>query len=280
MSGATSTFAVIAAEILGLRPENVDVVSLDTAGAPTSPGSFGSVVTYSAGLAVRDAALDARRQLLEYAALEMEIDPADLEIVDGMVRPAGSPDRGRPVAEFADQLAEFGSSFPPVEGHASVAHDNLAPSCAAHLVHVRLDSETGIVTLLGLAVAQDVGRALNPALVSGQMQGGAGQGIGWALHEQLMHDDQGQLVTGSFLDYVVPRATHLPAIDTLIVEVPAPEGPFGAKGMAEASAIPGGAAVANAIAAAGGPRLRELPMTPRRVWEAIDDRADELTSTT
>ena len=89
-----------------------------------------------------------------------------------------------------------------------------------------------------------------------------------------MHDDQGQLVTGSFLDYVVPRATHLPAIDTMIVEVPAPEGPFGAKGMAEASAIPGGAAVANAIAAAGGPRLRELPMTPRRVWEAINDRGE------
>ena len=119
--------------------------------------------------------------------------------------------------------------------------------------------------VLGFVVAQDVGRALNPALVEGQMRGGAVQGIGWALLEELIHDDDGQLLSGSFLDYALPRAAQVPDIDTVIVEVPAPDGPFGAKGIGEARVIPAGAAVASAIVAAGGPRMRELPMTPRGV---------------
>ena len=269
MSGTTSAFASIAAETFGVPVASVDVVSLDTDGAPQSPLSGGSVVTYSAGRAVREAAADARRQLLDYAAIEMEIDPADLEVVAGVVRPAGSPDRGRPIAAFAEVLHDFGSGYPPIEGHASTVQKSLAPSTAAHLAHVRLDRETGHVEVLGYVVAQDVGRALNPALVEGQMRGGAAQGIGWALHEALLHDGEGQLVSGSFLDYAVPRAEHIPDIDALIVEVPAPDGPFGAKGIGEAPVIPAGAAIGSAIVAAGGPRLRELPMTSLRVWAAI-----------
>lgn len=274
MSGTDSAFALIAAEAFGVAVDDVDVVSLDTAGAPVSPISGGSVVTYSAGRAVREAALDARRQLLEFAATEFEIDPSDLEVVDGMVRPVGSPDRGRPVAALADQLADFGSSHPPVEGHASSVHKSLAPSCAGHLVRVRLDRETGQVDVLDHVIAQDVGRALNPALVEGQMRGGAAQGLGWALYEALVHDADGQLVTGSFLDYAVPRASDVPAAETLIVEVPAPDGPLGAKGIGEAPVIAAAPAVAIAIGAAGGPRIRELPMTPLRVWQALrDDQA-------
>lgn len=273
MSGTTSGFATIAAETFGVSVDSVDVVSLDTDGAPQSPMSGGSVVTYSAGRAIREAAADARRQLLSYAALEMEIDPADLEIVDGMVRPAGSPDLGRSVADLAEVLHDFGSGHPPIEGHASTVQKSLAPSTSAHLAHVRLDRQTGDVALLGYAVAQDVGRALNPALVEGQMRGGAVQGIGWALHEALIHDGDGQLLSGSLLDYTVPRADHIPDIDTLIVEVPAPDGPFGAKGIGEAPVIPAGAAIASAIVAAGGPRLRTLPMTAPRVWAALQDGA-------
>jgi CO/xanthine dehydrogenase Mo-binding subunit len=271
MSGTTSGFAMIAAETFGVPVEAVDVVSLDTDGAPQSPLSGGSVVTYSAGRAVREAAADARQQLLSYAALEMEIDPADLEIVDGVVRPAGSPDRGRPLADLAAALHDFGSGQPPIEGHASTVQKSLAPGTSAHLAHVRLDRQTGAVDLVGYAVSQDVGRALNPALVEGQMRGGATQGIGWALYEALIHDEDGQLVTGSLLDYAVPRAAHLPDIDTLIVEVPAPDGPFGAKGIGEAPVIPAGAAVASAIAAAGGPRMRTMPMTAQRIWAALQD---------
>ena len=273
MSGTTAGFATIAAEAFGVTAGAVDVVTLDTDGAPQSPMSGGSVITYSAGRAVREAAADARQQLLAYAAIEMEIDPSDLEIVDGFVRPAGSPDRGRSLTELAEVLHDFGSGHPPIEGHATTAHKSLAPSTSAHLAHVRLDRQTGEVTVLGFVVAQDVGRALNPALVEGQMRGGTAQGIGWALHEALIHDADGQLLSGSLLDYTVPRADHIPDIDTLIVEVPAPDGPFGAKGIGEAPVIPAGAAIASAIVAAGGPRLRTLPMTPTRVWAAMQNGA-------
>ena len=144
---------------------------------------------------------------------------------------------------------------------------------AAHLAHVRVDRETGEVELLRHVIAQDVGRALNPALVEGQMRGGATQGIGWALFEELAHDEYGQLVTGSFMDYAIPVAERVPEIDTLIVEVPAPDGPFGAKGIGEAPVVAVAPAIANAIAAAVDIRLRELPMTPPRVWAALRDAA-------
>ena len=270
MSGTTAAFRLIAAEEFGLPVDDVTVVSVDTQGAPVAPISGGSVVTYAAGAAVRAAAADARRQLLDYAAHEWEISPDDLEIVNGVVQPKGSPDRGRTVRDLAEELGDFGSHHPPVEGHGTKVHKSLSPSTAAHLVHVRFDPLTGEVIPIRVVVAQDVGRALNPALVIGQMQGGAAQGLGWALHEELRHDDAGQLLTGSLLDYALPRASHVPAIEPLIVEVPSPDGPFGAKGIGEASVLSAPAAVANAIAAAGGPRMRELPMTPQRIWRAMN----------
>jgi len=270
MSGATSGFATIAAETFGLPVEAVTIISADTSAAPQSPSSNASAITYGSGPAVQRAVADARDQLLRVAADEFEIEPSDLEIVDGIVRPRGSPDAGRPIAEFARDLSEaFGGDHAPVEGHAATAHSVVAPSVAGHLAHVRVDKETGSVEVLGYAVVQDVGRALNPALVEGQMLGGAVQSIGRALYEGLIHDEHGQLLTGTFLDYAVPRAVMLPPIDILIVEVPAPEGPFGAKGMGEASILPGPAAIANAIAAATGLRMRELPMTARRIWAAM-----------
>ena len=149
---------------------------------------------------------------------------------------------------------------------------SVAPSVAGHLAHVRVDDETGQVDLLDYVVVQDVGRAINPALVEDQMLGGVVQSIGRALHEAMLHDDHGQLVTGTFLDYAVPRASWIPPIETIIVEVPAPEGPFGAKGIGEASILPGPAAIANAIAAAAGIRMRDLPMTPTAVWAAARRR--------
>jgi CO/xanthine dehydrogenase Mo-binding subunit len=139
---------------------------------------------------------------------------------------------------------------------------------AGHLAHVRVDPETGEVAVLRWVVAQDVGRALNPALCEGQMRGGVAQAIGWALLEELRVDEAGQVVTGSFMDYAIPSASDVPEIETLIVEVPAPHGPFGAKGIGEASIVAGAAAVGNAIAAATGIRMRVLPMTAPRVWAA------------
>ena len=270
ISGVASGFAVIAAETFGLAVDAVHVVSADSSTAPPSPGSSGSAITYGSGLAVQEAVADARQRFSRLAAEAFEMEPEDLEIVDGFVRPRGAPARGRSVAEIAAELSDGYAA--PVEGHASTAHSAVAPSVAGHLAHVRVDAETGQVDLLDYVIVQDVGRAINPALVEDQMLGGVVQSIGRALHEAMLHDEHGQLVTGSFLDYAVPRASWIPPIETIIVEVPAPEGPFGAKGIGEASILPGPAAIANAIAAAAGIRMRDLPMTQAAVWAAARRR--------
>ena len=268
MSGATSAFATIAAETFGLPVEAVSIVTADTTSAPPSPTSNASAITYASGPAVQAAVAEARDRLLHVAADEFEIEPADLEIIDGIVRPRGSPEVGRPVAEFAKALSEaWGGSIrrskdtpPPPRRPSRHRSPVISPTSAS--------MRRRVVKLVGYAVVQDVGRALNPALIEGQMVGGAVQSIGRALYEELIHDDRGQLLTGTFLDYAVPKAAMLPPIDTLIVEVPAPDGPFGAKGIGEASILPGPAAIANAVAAATSLRMRELPMTARRIWAA------------
>jgi CO/xanthine dehydrogenase Mo-binding subunit len=270
MSGTETVFQTIAAEAFGLPFESVRVTAGDTAGAPFAGLSGGSKVTYTVGRAVERAAEQARDRLLDVAAAELEIAPEDLEIVDGAVRPVGSPDRALTVAELANKVLQFGSPYAPVEGYHGVAQTTRAPGAAAHLSHVRVDRETGAVELLGHVVAQDVGRALNPALVEGQLMGGATQGFGWALFEELAYDEAGQLRTGSFVEYAVPTIDTVPPIDLEIVEVPAPDGPFGAKGVGEPPVVAVPAAVANAVAAAVGVRLRELPMNPLRVWTALN----------
>jgi CO/xanthine dehydrogenase Mo-binding subunit len=266
MSGTMSGFAVIAAEAFGVPVEQVRVVSGDTAASPRAPISGGSQVTYAVGRAVEEAARAAREQLLTIAAAELETDPADLEVVDGAVRPRGAPGQAVPLAELARRIA---SQYEPVEARGGAAPTTLAPAVAAHLAHVRVDPETGRISVLGWAIAQDVGRALNPALIEGQMRGAVAQAIGWSLLEELVVDADGQVLTASFMEYAVPGSMDVPEIDTLIVEVPAPHGPLGAKGVGEAPVVGGPAAVANAIAAATGVRLRELPMTPPRVWAAL-----------
>jgi CO/xanthine dehydrogenase Mo-binding subunit len=272
MTGVETAFATIAAEAFGVDADRVRVVHADTASAPYAGTSGGSKVTYTVGRAVERAASEARERLLEVAAEELEIAPEDLEIADGAVRPQGVPARAISIDELASKILTFGSPHPPVEGHGRVALSQ-APQSAAHLSHVRVDPDTGHVTVLGHVIAQDVGRALNPALVEGQMCGGTAQGLGWALLEELSHDGHGQLTTGTFVDYALPTAAFTPWIDTEIVEVPAPEGPFGAKGVGEAPVVGVPGAVANAVAAAtAGARVRRLPMTPERVWRALAER--------
>ncbi len=270
MSGTETTFQTIAAEAFGLPVDAVRVVAGDTSQVAYAGISGGSKVTYTVGRAVQRAAEQAHQRLLEVAAAELEIAPEDLEVVDGAVRPVGSPDRAIAVAELARKVLTFGSPYAPVEGYAGVAQTSRAPGAAAHLSHVRVDRDTGDVTLLHHVIAQDVGRALNPALVEGQLLGGTVQGFGWALLEQLAYDGDGQLRTGSFVEYAMPTIDRIPPIDVEIVEVPAPDGPYGAKGIGEPPVVGVPAAVANAITAAVGIRLRELPMTPERVWRALN----------
>jgi CO/xanthine dehydrogenase Mo-binding subunit len=271
MSGTETNFQAIAADAFGLPVESVRVVAGDTSQTAYAGMSGGSKIIYTVGRAVQRAAEQAHERLLDVAAAELEIAPEDLEVVDGAVRPVGSPDRAISVADLAKKVLTFGSPYIPVEGHAGVAQTSRAPAAAAHLSHVRVDRETGDVVLLHHVVAQDVGFALNPALVEGQLLGGTVQGFGWALLEQLAYDDGGQLRTGSFVEYAMPTIDRVPPIDVEIVEVPAPDGPYGAKGVGEPPVIAVAGAVSNAIAAAVGVRLRDLPMTPERVWRALNE---------
>jgi CO/xanthine dehydrogenase Mo-binding subunit len=269
MTGVEATFAAIASEAFGLDEDRVRVVFGDTASAAYSGVSGGSKIIYTVGRAVERAALAARERLLEVAAEELEIAPEDLEVTDGVVRPVGAPGRAIDIAELAGRVLSFGSPHAPIEGHAGIVQRSRAPGSAGHLSHVRVDRETGLVTPVEHVVAQDVGRALNPALVEGQMLGGTTQGFGWALYEELVHDEDGQLRTGSLVDYAMPTFDLVPPIHAEIVEVPAPDGPFGAKGVGEPPVVAVAGAVANAVAAASGVRLRALPMTPDRVWAAL-----------
>ena len=269
MSGTMTGFATLAAEGLGIAASDVSVVSADTASAPRSPVSGGSVITYSTGRAVQKATEALREKILAYASLLLEIDVRDLELIEGTVRPKGTPERGLSLAEIGRKLDGFSSDFEPLEGHGGSVPPVLAPLTSAHLVHVRVDHDSGTVSVLHYVIAQDVGRALNPAIIEGQLQGGATQGLGWALREAMVYDDLGQLLTGTFLDYALPTSVDVPVFETIIVEVPAPDGPYGAKGIGEGPLCGAAAAVANAIAAATGVRYRTLPMTAPRIWHGL-----------
>jgi len=165
MSGVEGGFQAIVAEVLGVEPSTVGMEVVDTAGAPATPGSGGSTITYSVGRAIRLAAEDARNAIFEAAALQLEIAPDDLELAEGTVRPKGTPERAIPLARLVRRHAGEGRA--PIEGHARSEILSLSPSVAAHVAHVRVDRETGRVEVLRQHLIQDVGRVLNPALVAG-----------------------------------------------------------------------------------------------------------------
>jgi CO/xanthine dehydrogenase Mo-binding subunit len=269
MSGVSGGFQAMVADVLGIEPDLVQLVFLDSSAAPTSPGSGGSQITYAAGRAIRKAAEATARRILEAAAIELEISVDDLELVDGTVRPRGTPERAMPIAKLVRANARAGRE--PIEAHGYAENPGIAPSVAGHVARVRVDRDTGNVEVLEDHVVQDVGRVLNPALVAGQQHGAAAQAIGWATLEAMVHDENGQLQTGTFLDYALPRAGDVGRLRTTAVEVPAPEGPLGAKGIGEGPVIAGPAAIANAVAASTGLRLRDLPMSRTRVWAALQD---------
>jgi CO/xanthine dehydrogenase Mo-binding subunit len=273
ITGTHTVLAMIAAEVLEQPVERIRVKLLPTDGAPYAGMSGGSKITYTVGLAVQAAAEDAKRQLLEIAANELEAAPEDLELVDGAIRVRGMPDRQITLREIAHLSMVFGGKYAPVYGTGRSVVRQQSPGFNAQIAHVAVDPDTGEVEVLDLVAIQDVGRALNPALVEEQVHGGVGQGIGWALHEAMRWSENGQPLNPSFLDYDLPKASQLPPIAVELVEVPSPIGPFGAKGVGEPPVVPTAAAIANAIADAIGVHLSELPITPERVLAALRDRA-------
>ncbi len=269
LTGTSTALRLIAAETIGVSPEQVVVTSGDTERAPYSGPAGGSMITYTVGVAVAAAAAEAREQILAVAAEMLEAAPGDLDIADGVVSVRGAPGSELPLPKLLAATRRFGAKYAPIMGHGRSAQTTQAPGFTAQLAHVRVDPDTGEVRVLRNAVIQDVGKAINPPLVEGQIHGGAAQGIGWALQERLDYDAAGQLRSGSFLDYALPKADQVPPIEPVLVENPSPHGPLGARGVGEPPIIAGPAAVANAIRAATGARLTELPMTPERVWRAL-----------
>jgi CO/xanthine dehydrogenase Mo-binding subunit len=232
--------------------------------------SGGSKVTYTIGAAIRKAAEDARRQILDIASDRLESAAGDLELVPGRVQVKGLGSKGIALSDIAERSQGWGGRYEPVFGRGAVALPGSSPMFTAHLARVAVDPETGETSVLDYVAVQDVGFALNPAEVEGQMMGGILQGMGWALYEQMIYDDQGQLLNSSFMDYAIPGARMAPpTITAQFVEVPSEHGPFGAKGVGEPPVIPGGAVIANAVANAVGVRITQLPVTPERVFQAL-----------
>ncbi|HET7420977.1 MAG TPA: xanthine dehydrogenase family protein molybdopterin-binding subunit [Candidatus Dormibacteraeota bacterium] len=260
ISGTATGLAMIAAQAFGVDPDKVHVQVGDTATAPHSATSSGSQVTYSVGPAVYEAAQEARRQLLEIATEELEAAPEDLDIIDGRVAVKGAPSRSVEITKLVAMSTEFMGRHKPIEARGRSAVQAASPMFTVHIARVRLDRETGAYRLAGYAAIQDVGHAINPPEVEGQIHGGSAQALGRALGEQLVYDRDGQLRTGSFLDYEIPAVDQIPNIDVTLVEVPSPVGPLGAKGVGEPPAIPGTAALAIAVSRAAGVRVREVPI--------------------
>jgi len=270
IGGSRASISMMAAEELGVPYETVRTIVADTSAIGFNDVTDGSRVTFSVGLATIKAARAAIKEMCKRAALTWGIDEDAVFWEDGAARPAG-PNAGKfeplTLAQIAKDAAKTGG---PIAGHHEVNADGAGVSFGVHLVDVEVDPETGYTKILRYTVFQDAGKAVHPDYVEGQMQGGAVQGIGWALNEEYIYGADGRLQNPGFLDYRIPVASDLPMIDTVILEIPNPGHPYGVRGVGETGIVPPLAAMSNAVSRAADVRLYELPMSPPRVLAAID----------
>jgi CO/xanthine dehydrogenase Mo-binding subunit len=265
IGGSRASMAMITAEVLGLDINEVRPVVADTDSIGHTDVTGGSRTTLATGQAVYEASQDALRQLKERAARLWEKKLEEVPF-DGRVFSAnGEGISPMSVKQLAPRLARTGG---PVVGRATVNARGVGPAFAVTLVDLEVDPDTGKSQILRCTIAQDAGKAIHPSYVEGQMQGGTAQGLGWALNEEYIYDDKGNLRNFGLLDYRMPTCLDLPMIETAIVEVPNPGHPLGIRGVGEVSIVPPPAAAANAIYRATGVRMTELPMSPPRVLRA------------
>ena len=281
-SGAVMGLPLIAAEVLGMRPEDFSILYQDTDAGPWDMGSSGSQTTFNNGRAVGEAAREVRDKLLELASEKLEIDPVDLELVDGAVRVKGSPQKAVTITELAETgTAILGKGSGPVPEAPECHPDSgcigrlgmesfLEPQLITHAVRVRVDRETGVARVVRVAAAHDSGTILNRIGADGQVRGGVVMGIGQALSEGMQLDSSGRQLNPHLLDYKLVTSADAPPIEIAWVQTPAANGgPNGSKGIGEPPCVPTSGAVANAIAKVTGKRVHRLPMTPERVWESM-----------
>jgi len=270
IGGSRASMAMMAAEVLGIPVEKVRPIVGDTASIGFTHVTGGSRVTFATGMAVTQASERVVEQLKARAAQIWEIPPEAVDWRDGNAYPAGSNAGAfEPLSlgEIALRAAKTGG---PISSEVSLNAQGAGPGFGVHICDVEVDRETGGVKIVRYTAVQDVGKAIHPSYVEGQIQGGAAQGIGWALNEEYIYNDKGQMENPGFLDYRCPVASDLPLIEAIMVEVPNPRHPFGARGVGEVPIIPPMAAVGNAIRDAIGIRMTDLPMSPPKVRAAVD----------
>lgn len=271
-TGAHTALSQIAAEELGVRFEDVSVTAGDTDAVPFDIGAYASRTTFLGGGAVQRAAAEVKRQVLALAAKKLEVAPEDLELRGGQVYVKGVPDARASVRAVVQ--GEAGGVTPRSLVGTATYETTKAYSFAAHFVEVEVDTDTGQVAVKHVTSVHEIGRAIHPIGVEGQIEGGLQQGIGHTLSEDLVVDPHtSRPLNASFADYKMPLALDMPPITTIILEdAPDPLGPFGAKGVGEDPIIPIGPAIASAVYDAVGVRFRDLPLTPERVLQALKDR--------
>jgi len=266
IGGTRTSLAMQLAEALGITAQEVKPSVADTDAVGYNDVTGGSRVTFATGWAAYEAGQDIKRQMIDRAATIWEVQPDDVSYEAGVLQCKKDMSKRFSFKELAGKLHETGGT---IVGRASVDPTGVGGGFATHIVDVEVDVETGKVSILRYTAVQDVGKAIHPSYVEGQMQGGAAQGIGWALNEEYRYNEKGEMTNASFLDYRMPTCLDLPMIDTVLVEVPNPGHPYGVRGVGEVPIVPPPAAVANAIYRAIGVRLLELPMSPGRVLKAI-----------
>ena len=270
IGGSRQSMALMAAEELGISYENIKPVVADTETVGFNDVTGGSRVTLATGAAVVDACRVITADLRARAAKTWDVDIDDVEWVEGQ---AQHVDGSQPPLSLADLAGKSGRTGGPISATASLNARGVGAAFSTQLCDVEVDPETGITRVIRYVSAQDAGRAISPAYVEGQMQGGVAQGIGWALNEEYIHNSSGVMENASFLDYRIPVASDLPMIDTVIVEVPNPAHPYGVRGVGEVGIVPPMAAVANAISDAAGVRMKDLPMSPVKLLEALNEKS-------
>ena len=274
IGGSRVAMAIHVAEVLGIPATEIKPTIADTDSIGYSSGAGGSGVTFKMGTAVYQAAEDVRQQLISRAATIWDVDMADVEFSEGELRHREDPELKMTLKQIARRLNGTGG---PVVGRGTANPSGVGNAFGLHIVDVEVDPETGKVDILRYTALQDAGKAIHPSYVEGQIQGGAVQGIGWALNEEYFVNSEGTMLNSSFLDYRMPTSLDLPMIDTVIVEVSNPGHPFGVRGVGEVSLVPPMGAVANAISDAVGIRTDQLPMTPGAILEKLLDKsADRL----
>jgi len=270
VGGSRASMGMMVAEVLGIPVQRVRTVVADTASIGFTFLTGGSRVTFATGMAVTQATEKVVEDLKKRAAQIWDI-PADaVEWKDGKAYPAGSNAGAFEPLDLAALALKAGRTGGPIQSEVSLNAQGAGAGFGAHICDVSVDKETGHVKIERYTAIQDVGKAIHPAYVEGQIQGGAAQGIGWALNEEYIYNAKGQLENPGFLDYRVPVASDVPMIEAVLVEVPNPRHPFGARGVGEVPIVPPMAAIANAIKSATGLRMPSLPMSPPKVRAALD----------